>query len=74
LPSFLPAIPILKIALATKFGKMRYTSSRFFTNGIEMGFQVWSGRIYMMPGLFLLGLYAGAQKNIRKIYLKAQHW
>lgn len=29
---------------------------------IKMDFQVWSGRIYMTPGLFLLGLYAGRIK------------
>lgn len=28
----------------------------------KMQFQVWSGRIYMTPGLFLLGLYAGRKK------------
>ena len=29
---------------------------------MKMDFQVWSGRIYMTPGLFLLGLYAGRKK------------
>ena len=28
----------------------------------KMDFQLWSGRIYMTPGLFLLGLYAGRKK------------
>jgi uncharacterized protein len=34
---------------------------------IKMDFQVWSGRIYMTPGLFLLGLYAGRKKMFEEI-------
>jgi uncharacterized protein len=33
----------------------------------KMDFQVWSGRIYMTPGLFLLGLYAGRKKFFENI-------
>lgn len=32
----------------------------------KMQYQVWSGRIYMTPGLFLLGLYAGRKKFFEK--------
>ncbi len=34
---------------------------------IKMDFQFWSGRIYMTPGLFLLGLYAGRKKFFEQI-------
>jgi len=34
---------------------------------MKMDFQVWSGRIYMTPGLFLLGLYAGRKKIFEQI-------
>ena len=34
---------------------------------MKMDFQVWSGRIYMTPGLFLLGLYAGRKKVFEQI-------
>lgn len=33
----------------------------------KMDFQFWSGRIYMTPGLFLLGLYAGRKKIFEDI-------
>jgi uncharacterized protein len=34
---------------------------------MKMDFQFWSGRIYMTPGLFLLGLYAGRKKFFEQI-------
>jgi uncharacterized protein len=34
---------------------------------MKMDFQFWSGRIYMTPGLFLLGLYAGRKKIFEQI-------
>jgi len=34
---------------------------------MKMDFQFWSGRIYMTPGLFLLGLYAGRKKFFEEI-------
>jgi len=49
----------------------------------KMGYQVWSGRIYMTPGLFLLGLYAGRKRFFEEIpsriseikkYLKNSAW
>jgi uncharacterized protein len=49
----------------------------------KMQYQVWSGRIYMTPGLFLLGLYAGRKKFFEnassntplvKKYLRASAW
>jgi uncharacterized protein len=47
----------------------------------KMDFQVWSGRIYMTPGLFLLGLYAGRKRffeNVQvpliKKYLRNSAW
>ena len=51
--------------------------------GAKMDFQVWSGRIYMTPGLFLLGLYAGRKRFFEEIpsklplvkkYLKNSAW
>ena len=50
---------------------------------MKMDFQFWSGRIYMTPGLFLLGLYAGrkrffeeipAHTRIIKKYLQNASW
>jgi uncharacterized protein len=50
---------------------------------MKMDFQFWSGRIYMTPGLFLLGLYAGRKKffddipsriRIIKKYLQNSAW
>jgi uncharacterized protein len=47
----------------------------------KMDFQVWSGRIYMTPGLFLLGLYAGRKRFFEDIqvplikkYLRNSAW
>ena len=37
---------------------------------MKMDFQFWSGRIYMTPGLFLLGLYAGRKKFFEEIPLR----
>jgi uncharacterized protein len=34
---------------------------------MKMDFQFWSGRIYMTPGLFLLGLYAGRKRFFEEI-------
>ena len=49
----------------------------------KMDYQVWSGRIYVTPGLFLLGLYAGRKKffeqlssqlSLVKSYLRKAAW
>lgn len=50
---------------------------------VKMDYQVWSGRIYMTPGLFLLGLYAGRIKLFENLstnlplvkkYLRTAAW
>jgi uncharacterized protein len=56
-------------------------SANFESFKVKMDFQVWSGRIYMTPGLFLLGLYAGRKRffetiqvSVVKKYLRNSAW
>ncbi|HEX6227650.1 MAG TPA: DUF418 domain-containing protein [Chryseolinea sp.] len=51
-----------------KFGTyVDLLKANFQSFDLKMDFQLWSGRIYMTPGLFLLGLYAGRKKFFEEI-------
>jgi uncharacterized protein len=54
-----------------KFGSyVDLLKANFRSFSMKMDFQFWSGRIYMTPGLFLLGLYAGRKRFFEEIPLR----